>query len=449
MMKTLQYILVISALLLSCDPLDVEPYTLIPADQAITDSKGLEAAVNGVYDGLQSGSISQEYVIFGDMLADNMVAVGSRIEYRQASDNRINPNNIAVEGIWNAHYDVINRVNNILPNLPNVTGISQQEIDQFRGQILFVRALCYFNLVRAFGPVPVKTEPTLGISASEIDLPREAIDTVYDQIVADLENAAEELSGTGAGNAALASEGAVLSLLAKVHLYRGDYDQAVLFATAVEALGYELVEGVNYASLFDEPSDNGEAIFVIDFTDDDVNGLADFTQPAARFEVAVTESAYDIFTVSDFRAEIAAPATSAVPYTNKYTSIGTDSDHPIILRYADVLLTKAEALNEQGYVADGEAFDLLNAVRTRAGLFSYSSTDLPNQQSFRLALEEERRKEFLGEGHRWFDLIRTGRALNVLSQEKDIDSPNQLLLPIPQSELDTNSNDNMTQNDGY
>lgn len=433
----------------SCDPLDVAPTDLIPAEDAITTEKGLRAAVAGVYDGLQNGDIAQELMIFGDLAADNLEAVGSRIAYREVFNNRITPNNIRIEGIWNAHYDVINRANVVLANLDNVNGVSETQKNTFRGELLFIRALCHFNLVKAFGAVPVKTAPTLGISPEEVDVPRVSIDQVYNQIKTDLEEAIMNLEGTGKGNSIIASEGAAYALLARTSLFQKEYSAVIEATSSIMTFGYVLQEGSSYAEIFNEANENDEIIFQIDFSDNDVNALADYFQPSARYEVALASGAFNLFTSDDNRTSVSAQASGSDLYCNKYTNISLDSDNSIVLRYADVLLMRAEALNEQAYDGNGEAFDLINSIRNRAGLDSLDANNVPTQAAFRQAILLERRKEFIGEGHRWFDLIRTGSALGILGNAKGITSESQLLFPIPQSELDANNHPKMTQNKDY
>ena len=125
-----------------------------------------------------------------------------------------------------------------------------------------------------------------------------------------------------------------------------------------------------------------------------------------------------------------------------------------LIRYADVLLMYSEALNETSYQADGEALANLNLVRSRAGLAKKTAADLPTQQAFRLAIEQERRVELAFEGHRWFDLVRTDRAVTVLNSKKeqirlvaDL-TTNNLIFPVPQSQIDINK-DKIKQNPGY
>jgi len=125
-----------------------------------------------------------------------------------------------------------------------------------------------------------------------------------------------------------------------------------------------------------------------------------------------------------------------------------------VIRYADVLLMYAESLNEAGYQPAGEAMNYLNEVRVRAGLSPKTSADVPNQQAFRLAVEQERRLELAFEGHRWFDLVRTDRAIAVMNSKKDqlrlvkLINADDLLFPIPQSQIDINR-DKIKQNPGY
>jgi len=145
-------------------------------------------------------------------------------------------------------------------------------------------------------------------------------------------------------------------------------------------------------------------------------------------------------------------------YCKKYwdtpiVSGDNNNNYPVI-RYSDVILMYAECLNEAGYVASGDAFVYLNKVRKRALLADKTSTTVANQASFRLAIEQERRVEFAFEGQRWFDLVRTGRAITVLNAKavqigiKKTLTDDNMLFPVPQSQVDINK-DKITQNTGY
>jgi hypothetical protein len=151
----------------------------------------------------------------------------------------------------------------------------------------------------------------------------------------------------------------------------------------------------------------------------------------------------------------------SIPYVKKYnhgfTDVGRTNDNFPVLRYADVLLMIAECLNEQAYAAAGEAFDALNEVRVRAGLTPKTAADLTTQDAFRDAIFKERRVELAFENHRWYDLVRSGKAVEVMTahgiQQKSISTlipangyqvnTNKLLLPLPQTDINL---DNLTQN---
>jgi starch-binding outer membrane protein, SusD/RagB family len=431
----------------SCDPLDVSPTNLI-ADP-FKDEKGISSAVNGVYDALQSDFIARDLIIASELAADNLNPVGSKIEYREIFNNRITSFNLTIEGIWNAHYTAINRANNVLSNIQNASGIDAELKSKYEAQLLFIRALCHFNLLKSYGPVPIKTSPTLDITNEALYVGRSPETAVYAQIKQDLERAETLLSGTGkATSADVIGESAVLALHARVSLYEKNWSEVVSYTGKVMAFDYELVDGSLYQSLFVKNSENSEAIFQISFSDDDVNTLADYflPKPNGRFEVAVTNSLANEYTSADLRKPVSALPTGSQFYSNKYTDFSTDSDHSIVLRYADILLMRAEALNELKYEANGEAFDLINVVRNRAGLNSLIGANAPSQEAFRLAIERERRLEFSSEGHRWYDLKRTGRGLAALGSSKAITSEKQLVFPIPQSEIDTNKHPEMVQN---
>jgi hypothetical protein len=177
--------------------------------------------------------------------------------------------------------------------------------------------------------------------------------------------------------------------------------------------------------------------------------MADWFLPDGRFEVAAwsdpgkTSSIAGAFSDEDYRKAVSIGTTdingSLDYYCNKYTDYNEDSDNTIVLRLAEMYLVAAEAHNEQKYTASGYAFDYLNIIRQRANLPELTSADLPDQAAFRLAIEQERRLELVFEGHRYFDLVRTGRADDVLPSLGPLTGVNNYLFPIPRSEVDANA----------
>lgn len=450
------YLFILIIGLYSCDTLDVEPLDKIEGDNAITTKKGVEGAITGAYDQLQSASLSQDAIVFGDLAADNLIHVGTKKEYRQISDNLIVSENGYVEGLWNSCYDGINRVNNILAQIDNVEGLSTEEVNDYIGQCEFMRAINYFTLVKFFGGVPLKTEPTTGISNDEINASRASESETYNFIINDLKDAESKLKTQK--SEAYASVGAAKALLARAYLYTGQWQQAADKAKEVIDMGYSLVDGANYGDIYDETKgSNSEVIFLIDFyNDDDVNEMADWFLPESRYEVsawrtsAKEESVADKFEDNDLRKSFVigvVEGSSPDYYGTKYTLSSTDKDNIIFIRLAEMYLIRAEALNELGYTSNGEAFEMLNVTRERAGLSPLTSGNTTDQNAFRLAVENERRLELVFEGHRFFDLRRTGRGAEVLPNIGTLVSENQMYFPIPQSEMDLNSA--MTQNPGY
>lgn len=432
----------------SCEILDVEPYDAIPAEEVLTTKKGLEGSLTGAYSVLQSGAISTDVIVFADLAADNFIARGSKAEYREVSINDIQASNTYVESVWNRSYEGINLVNYIIDGIDGISGITQEEKDNFLGQCYFLRAFNYFNLVRYFGEIPKRVKPVSDASPETLNIPLSTEEEIYNLIVSDLEAAEQYFAGKGEGNSAFANEGAIKALLAKVHLYRENWTQAAAYAEEVINMNYSL-EQANYADIFDETKNSNEIIFQVDFynSQDASNLMNDWLTHNGRFEVAVwkdldrNETIADDYEVGDKRLSATVQFYSGAKgddyYCNKYTDNITRKDNIIFLRLAEMYLIKAEALNENGYVADGPAFDALNAVRTRAGISSLTSTQVPNQQAFRLAVEKERNLELVFEGNRLFDLRRTGRINDVL---EDIGTLKEAgwYFPVPQTEIDTN-----------
>lgn len=440
----------------SCEMLDIEPNNRIPGDEAITDLSGLESAVNGAYDQLQMVGFAEDAVIFGDLAADNWIHVGSKKEYREVDDGEILPGNLYVEGIWASCYDGINRINNILEQLPDLKEVPQDVKDDYEGQMRFLRALNYLTLVKYFNGVPLKTEPTSSATDEELNVPRASVEGAYQFIIEDLTEAEQLLQERS--NPAFAGKTAAQALLARTYLYFSEFDphwdEAVEYAKMViNNPDYSLEEGENYALLFDEESVSDEIIFQVDFfNDDDQNAIADWVRHDGRLEVeawdtkARENSIYFEYQSNDNRREASIYENGGSYYCNKYTDTGNGNDNVILLRLADMYLIVAEALNEKGYVVDGEAFEHLNMIRQRADVPVYYSFDLSDQDQFREALIKERRLEFAFEGHRFFDLRRSGLIGEVLEEGTTLQS-NNWLFPIPQSEIDTNNE--IEQNGNY
>lgn len=432
----------LTLLLPACDVLDVQPQSSIPASEVFKNKAGIQRGINGAYSGLQSLSYyGRTYNIFSDLAADNLAhpANATAVSYAEVDNNSILPENTSVDGIWSSIYDGINVANNVIAQVPGIPDMSQAEKNAALGELYFIRALNHFNLLNYFGPIPVKRTPTIGVE--NVNVPREDVSAVYRAILDDLDFAVQNLPA--GGSKIRASRYAAHALRARVYLYQKDYSKAVEEAgKVISEGGYQLKD--NFADIF-AAEGSSESIFEIDFTAVDRNRIAEYNFPLTlngRREVAPSDALISQFTAGDERFAASIAFAAGQPYAIKYDDLSTGADNVIVLRLAEMYLIRAEAKARlEGDVAQIQGD--LNMIRSRANL---AGTSANTHATLLSAIEAERRLEFAFEGHRWFDLVRTGRAVDVLPT---VNSVNQTLFPIPLSELLTNTNPGMYQNMGY
>ena len=375
---------------------------------------------------------------------------------------------------WRAEYRLINRANAVIGRVPNIqmdTALRTRLVHEAR----FLRAHAYLNLVRFYGDVPlVEQEVT---SLENLEVPRAPAASVYAFIVADLQAAAGVLPATYSGDdVGRATRGAALALLAKAYLQQQDG------ANAAAAAGQVITSGV-YSLNADWRDNfriavelaNPESIFEVNFDGETTPGGGSvhtlFSLPDgypggdAYGIMTVTPSAVAQYAPNDVRGLGGTFINS--PYVNeegdtivwqqppgpayiKYLdqdntqnlesrSWVAQSNNWISLRYADVLLMYAEAVAQGAPATAGSALDALNAVRQRAGIGPAGALTVDEVRA-------ERRREFLFEGQRWFDLARYGQ-LDAAITEKTGHPPKGPLFPIPQSERQLNPQ--LTQNPGF
>jgi hypothetical protein len=356
-------------------------------------------------------------------------------------NNGILPENSAVSGIWASIYDGINVANNVIDKVPGMSDMTDEEKNVALGELYFLRALNHFNLMNYFGPIIIKTEPTIGVK--NLDAGRDPVEKVYAQIIEDLTFAGEHLKASSSVKIR-ASKYAAIALLARAYLYNGDYDMAYEKANDVIMNGgYTLLD--NYGDIFaDDQSE--ESIFEVDFTELDRNRIAEYNFPKSlngRREVAPDQSLLSAYEADDERKTYSIAYDGSNAYANKYNDLSKGADNVIILRLAEMYLIRAEA---EAHKPGGNLTSVkndLNIIRSRAGL---QSTPAGTLEDLLMAIEAERRMEFAFEGHRWFDLVRTGRAVDVIPTVSNV---NKTLFPIPSGELLTNNSPDMTQNPGY
>lgn len=479
MKKTAFFFLIIAALASSCKSfLDLTPEAQISEQTFYKSQNDFETALTGIY-GTFRGLFSTSSVIYlTELSTDNAEIQWSSpsTDEMQLDQNAVTSTNGFVQSVWNTCLFTISRSNAILNRIEEVP-FDQAAKDRIKGETRFMRAYAYFYLIRLYGNVPIVNQTfSSPAEVAAADLAPRPASEVYALILKDLTEAETLLPATLNADKTRASRLSTKALLGKVYLTQKNYEQAATkLKEVIDSRAYSLAP--SYQTLFTNGNNNlAESIFEVQFT----SGRSMGNNFSAIFTPAITSMA--IFpgnlqgsgritpTLDMIQAYEPGDARKATSVNDSVTLIGGRKSYSryglkfvdfraidlsdgsitfIPLRYADVLLMYSEVLNEQGNPT--EALTYLNQVRTRARLGSLSAL---SQANLRLALERERRVEFLYEGHRWFDLVRTGRAQTVLNAHfanlrlnfslQDFEQ----IFPIPQNEVDLNPT-TVKQNPGY
>lgn len=456
MNNKIRYIVVFFVLIVftACDHgiLDQEPISQIAIENYFNSTEEVESAVIGIYDAMQA--VPQREFALTEMRSDNTRTKNSEGIWGEFEDLAVQATNGAVSEYWELNYNVIFRANLVLENLEAVTSATSRA--QFEGEAKFGRALAYFNLVRAFGEVPL-VDVVIGPEDVEY-FSRNSTTEVYELIISDLAFAADNLPGKADITFGRATSGAANGLLAKVHLTLNNYQEAeTLLADLVNGTEYSLE--ANYRDVFYSEG-NDEILFAIPYINDNASESQDFS-----FEMTAGGVRSGLNYLTDEFINTIDPAdTERIPVlrnplnqaeVGKFITQSADArfcgNDWIVLRYADIHLMYAEAIMAGGSsTTTVTAIRSYNAVRDRVGL-----PTLAEDGTATLTLDllsDERRIEMAFENHRLYDLIRMGKANEVMSAFAASNglnfSNNDLLLPIPQKEINV-SNGVLTQNPGY
>ncbi|WP_241273429.1 RagB/SusD family nutrient uptake outer membrane protein [Belliella calami] len=435
--------IMLTIILIACDDfIDRSPLDQLNQETFFTDVATTQTAVIGAYRTLTSSSLyGQAFIVIPEFAAGHMRHISNFPEYVEYQNFNIRIDNPWALNIWTASYETINSCNNIIAYAPNINEYSMNEnLQNMVKEAHFIRALTYFNLVRAWGDVPLITNPTTPQTTSaEIRVPRDAASSVCNQIVADLEFASD-LPNNNAGSKGRANGMSVKSLLAKVHLYMGNMQEAADLASQVLQSGeFTLLE--NYSDIW-TVENSAESIFELQFDEQVPNTFVQNANPASRQEFFASDAASLLFDEEDARREFTIREAEDNSgninlYVGKYRTFNPPTQNVPIIRLAEVYLIYAEAVSFSNLQ---EGITALAAIRTRAGL----ATDFTGSQDDLIALiQQERRKELMFEFETWFDHCRTGAADDIL----EVPNSDRYLFPIPQLELDLN--ENLTQNPGY
>jgi hypothetical protein len=448
-MKRSIYILLPLALAVtSCKKfLDVKPELQTDASGAIVDATSAETAVNGLYNRLGSDNYyGSNYTSLSYLSGGDIQWTGSQTAPQQIVNRRLTADNGNIAGAWTAIYRTILSANYIIEKVPQVNDplFTQAKKNQFLGEAYFVRALSYFDLVRAWGGVQLILKPTYNPDDQQ-GIKRSSVDDSYAQVLSDLNKAEELLTNTVNRNRA--TQKTVWGLKARYYLYRQNWEQAITYASKVidDNTNYKLIKP--YSSFFaNNAAGTQEAVFELAYSASFKNGHYNWWLPPAlggRREWAPNNDLVNLLNnATTGGGRNALIAQTAPPgnlwYGKLYYRNPTGTDPAYLLRVAELFLIRAEAKVKTSKL--NEAIADLNAVRDRAGLIG---TTAVTQAEILLAIEAERRLEFAFETDRWFDLVRTGRASAVLN----VTDANKLLFPIPNSEI--LADEDLDPNPGY
>lgn len=437
-------------------------------------------ALVGVYDILQSTYVN---VLLGEIASDNTLSGGGSatdvIGFQQVDEMQHTAVNDNLDDIWDWNFAGIQRANYLL-EFKDKTDFEGKE--QIIAEARFLRAYFTFELLKWFGPIPIKGDERFFLG-DEKTIPRASEEEVYAQIESDLLFAIENLDYT-APQLGRATKGSAQALLGKAYLYQEEFAKSAQVLTNLINNGpYSLVD---YNTLFEQEGENSaESVFEIQYTGAEgagfgclqcsegnvavgFQGIRNYTgplfEPGFSFNVPVQE-VVDLFAENDIRKEVsildieAWAAETGATYSEGYKHTGyfnrkylprkndnlgdanlTQPNNYRAIRYADVLLMAAEALLRADMDED-RARMYLNMVRERADLdpVEVSGSNLLE------AVYKDRRLELVGEGHRFFDLVRTGRAAQEI---EGFTTGKNELFPIPLEEIEF-SQGNWEQNPGY
>ncbi|SHM12921.1 RagB/SusD family nutrient uptake outer membrane protein [Flavobacterium saccharophilum] len=498
----IKILIAVSVLMLSAscseDFLDKLPETVVSAENFYKTETDFKLATVGMYVPLRNlygtGLADFGAWAMGEMRSDNTVFIynynNRGYADREYVDQFIDDSNGGgVSNKYQNDYIIIGRANQILSKI-DAADFDQTKKNNYKGQALFLRAFAYFDLVNYFGSVPLTLVPPT--SYGETITPQSPVEDIYKQIIADATEAASLLPTKASQDAGFVANGAAYTLLGNVHITLKQWPEAE--AALLKVQGYSLLG--DYAALYDPANkNNAESIFEIQYLDEPTaNAASNFAYnflpiladpgviPGFPSGSSNTYAGWNTpspeliaaYQPGDLRkaksiAFYTGEGYNNIPYIKKYVTgaaiaPNTNNDWPVY-RYAEVLLFLAEAMNEQG---KPQALTYLNQVHAnpRTGLTPITISD---QTQLRDLIQEERRIELAFENKRWLDLVRTGKAIQVLkAQGENIKanpqkyyypvnitppassynvSEKHLLFPIPEREIRLNPS--FKQNTGY
>ena len=462
----------------STDLLSPEPKTSLGELQAFDTKDRVIGQVNGMYAMIKSGAfLAGRFQVYNDVRADNFLPKSTNLVTNYATWNHsVVSSTNEVQNLWGAVYAAVNAINIFLEGLDanwtsgKIKGIiTDAEYGQFKSEALTLRAICYFSMLQLYAqPYNKNSGASPGLplrliaykTGADNDMARSKVSEVYTQILADL-NAAESLAidkyTTDLLNTTRVHKNTIIAYKTRVYLHMNDFAKVQSEAAKIvsanapftAATGVPFALSSTFAGIWASPYTTKESILSMPFTSTNLagtqNSLAHYHHPSSSesYYLNTTGSAYTMLATEDARKKLFATGTVSGKteyFCGKYTSFTVQSDYAPVIRYAEVLLNYAEAIVRANNSVSQKAVDLLNAVRTRsypAGTFTLGS--FANAAALQKAIMDERNMEFLGEGIRNMDLLRTLSTIPAKTGVSSVDPTSPTYIwPIPTTELNIN-----------
>jgi len=421
-LKTAIAVIVLLQVTACTDILDKDPVSSFSASGFYKTTADAQSGVYGIYDAAQS-VFSYNFCYWGEGRADNVQTAQTGESLTLLSNNLTAT---ASSADWSALYRMISRANYAIRYIPDVYEEDNATGKQLIGQARALRALAYFYVARVWGDAPFITEPYTS-GDQDIFISKTGKEIILDQVEEDLKYAAANCVDKFNSNndRIMFTKGSANALLTQVYMWRHKYSEAVASSALVMSNSlYSLVAIADWGKIF-SASYSKESIFEVGYNDTETNGLrilyaigsyAIYT-PSVKWKESIEEG--DLR--EDFVYDIVPAEPKAIwKYLGRGESdeVATPAKQNIVLtRLADIMLLRAEALNKIGGEANKtEALSLLNTIRVRAGLvpFDTEADAIAMYGDLESAILQERSVELCFEGHRWFDLVRTGRAISTM-----------------------------------
>ena len=457
-MKTLNKILLLSVIVLltlstSCsDFLNTGPTDRIPSDM-VTTLADAGRVVNGLYSRMKwEDYYGSTMLAMGELRADDIRSITQTSGYTSIYQYNFSTNVSNYSGVWTRCYNILLNANTLLNNIDNFPTNGQADIElknDIQGQAYAVRALCHFDLSRMYGyPYQMDKGASLGpviadnVIAQGTSLPRSTVKEAYDLVIQDLTQALTLLSKSR--NHGHFNYWAAKALLARVYLYMGDYDNAFKHAdeliTTVGAT-YSLIPNDEYIDSWADPDSDETLLELLVTAQSNLNGNygVDLYFYAINHEggfvggyIVPTTALIDLLQEDpdDVRGQMIKTSPVGRIWLSKFpgNSIvpsNPNMHNPVLLRLSEVYLIASEAAIMKSSTDQGKANQYLNAIRKRAN---------PNASTITATVDEvlkERRKEFAGEGHRFFDLSRLGRTIDRSAPDNVLPVNNEYMVVNP------------------